>query len=490
MSIAALNLHEKTLTGACDFTLKLSNGQYVECREIIRIVPQRRLVCRGFFNGQLVYAKLFIGKNAKKYAFRDQAGVQALQKAGIQTTDLLLAAPFYEGEVLVYAEISPSQNAEVAYAKLDKTARLSLLQSLVNTVALHHQAGLIQTDLYFKNFLVETNTQAIYTLDGDGIRTLNKLFKTKQQLSNLSTLFSKMDVQDDVWIEDLTQLYCTQTNMPFSAELAATVWAQTQKIRAQVSREYADKKVFRNCTDVKVKQSFSRYVAIARDFLLGESTLSELDAYLANPAQNIKNGNTCTIAKAEIANRAVVVKRYNIKSLWHGLSRALRKSRAAISWANAFRLNMANIATPKPLALVEDRVGFIRKRAYFVSEYVDAPDIAQFFAQTADTKTKQQVALEVARLFYRLYLLKINHGDCKATNIKIKDGKPLLLDLDAMQANAWNFEKKHIKDLKRFMRNWQQDAALTALFKDAFACVYDDFDDLWEVSILTHAGIA
>jgi len=457
----------------------------------VRTVPHQREVVRGFWNHQAVYAKKFTGPRAKIHFERDIAGVQLLVKADIATP-----ARLFEGEtesaggfVAIFAAIDTSQNAEVVYALLDKNARLSLMQQLVKVVAQHHQSGLIQTDLYFKNFLVETKTQAIYTLDGDGIRPLNTLFKTKQKLSNLATLFSKMDVQDDVWIADLTQRYCTQTNMQFSAELVTTVWAQTQKIRAQVSRNYADKKVFRNCTDVKVIQNFSRYAATARDFVVEEKTLTELDVYLENPTQNIKNGNTCTIAKAEIAHRAVVIKRYNIKGLSHKVSRAFRKSRAATSWANAFRLQMANIATPKPLALFEERFGVLRARAYFVSEFVDAPDIAQFFAQTTDIETKQQVALEVAKLFYQLYLLKISHGDCKATNIKIKDGKPLLLDLDAMQANAWNFESKHVKDLQRFMRNWQHAAALTTLFKDAFVQVYDEADDVFAPSILSRAGV-
>ena len=245
----------------------------------MRTVPHQREVVRGFWNHQAVYAKKFTGPRAKIHFERDIAGVQLLVKADIATPELL-----FEGEtesaggfVAIFAAIDTSQNAEVVYALLDKNARLSLMQQLVKVVAQHHQAGLIQTDLYFKNFLVETKTQAIYTLDGDGIRPLNTLFKTKQKLSYLATLFSKMDVQDDVWIADLTQRYCTQTNMQFSAELAAEVWAQTQKIRAQVSRNYADKKVFRNCTDVKVIQNFSRYAATARDFVVEEKTLTELD---------------------------------------------------------------------------------------------------------------------------------------------------------------------------------------------------------------------
>lgn len=474
------------------YALTLEDGTTLQVLEVVRVLPARRVVARAAWRNEAVYTKLFYGADAQKYFARDVAGVTTLMQSGVLTPPLLYQGKLQSeaGFVTISAAISPSQNAEAAYAEFDSDNRLSFMKQLVKTVAQHHQAGLIQTDLYFKNFLVETDSQAIYTLDGDGIRTLNTLFKAKQKFNNVATLFSKMDVFDDVWIEDLYQLYCSETSVHFSVTDAAKVWAMTQNIRAKVSSGYADKKVFRNCTDVKVTQNAHYFMAVSRDFLADENTLQSLDIFLENPSQNIKNGNTCTIAKAEMAHRIVVIKRYNIKGLIHGLRRALRKSRAAISWANAFRLNMANIATPKPLALVEERVGLMRKRAYYVSEFVDAPDIAQFFTQTADIEAKQRVAHEVARLFYRLYLLKISHGDCKATNIKIKDGKPLLLDLDAMQANAWNFEQKHVKDLKRFMRNWQQAPALTALFNDAFNSVYEDFDDPWEVSILTRAGIA
>ncbi|HPX88905.1 MAG TPA: lipopolysaccharide kinase InaA family protein [Methylophilaceae bacterium] len=469
----------------------LKSAPPIEIEAVVRTVPQQREVVRGFWNHQAVYAKKFTGSRAKIHFERDVAGVQLLTKANIATPALLFEGEtdLANGFVAIFAAINASQNAEEAYAQLASNARFELMQNLVKTVAQHHQANLIQTDLYFKNFLVETNSKQIYTLDGDGIRSLNTQFKTKQKRNNLATLFSKMDVQDDAWISDLTELYCAQTHMQFSAELAAEVWSRTQKIRAKVSSDYADKKVFRNCTDVKVAQDFRRFVAIARDFSAEEKILNTLDEFLVNPAHNIKNGNTCTITKALVSDKKVVIKRYNIKSLAHGFSRALRKSRAAISWANAFRLNMASIATPKPLALVEERYGPLRGRAYFVSEYVEAPDIAEFFAQTAVTEIRQQVAFEVARLFYRLYLLRISHGDCKASNIKIKDGKPLLLDLDAMQANAWNFRQKHVKDLKRFMRNWQDNAELTALFKQAFSITYDEIDDPWMPSILMRANI-
>lgn len=457
----------------------------------MRVVPQQREVVRGSWNQQAVYAKKFFGTRAQKHFERDVAGIGLLTKANIATPPLLFAGEAEEKScfVAIYAAIEPSENAEVAYAQLDSNARYALMQGLVHAVAQHHQARLVQTDLYFKNFLLQTESQRIYTLDGDGIRPLSALLSRHQKQRNLATLFSKMDVFDDHWISALYAHYCTQTDAVFSHDVADSLWHMAQKQRAEVSRSYADKKVFRACTDVKVTHHFHWYAAVARDFAVDESALQSLDVYLANAARNFKNGNTCTIAQAQMANRQVVVKRYNIKNRLHGLNRALRKSRAAVSWANAYRLNMANIATPKPLALVEERCGWLRRRAYFVSEFVDAPDVAEFFAQTQNMQIRQAVALEIAQLFYRLYCLKIVHGDCKATNIKIKEGKPLLLDLDAMQANAWNFEQKHVKDLKRFMRNWADNAQVTALLKAAFLQVYDHMDDPWSTPVLARAGI-
>lgn len=458
--------------------------------KIVRNLPNRRLVLQGVWLGAEVYAKIFLGKDAKKYALRDKNGCYLLKQAHIASPNLRYAGTLASDiEVLIFEAVSVSVNAEVAYAHtLDDVARRNIMERLVQTVAQHHRAGLIQTDLYFKNFLV--STESIYTLDGDGIRTLKPLFKSKKKISNLATLFSKMDVLDDIWIDDLYQLYCQELGISFSMTEAFKVWELTQNIRAKVNGAYADKKVFRNCTDVKITQHFDYFTAVTRDFLVDENTLRVLDNFLENTALNFKNGNTCTIGKAEIARQKVVIKRYNIKGLSHRFGRALRKSRAAISWANAHRLIMVNIATPKPLALVEERAGVFRKRAYFVSEYVDAPDVVQFFAQTHDAETRQRVAIEIATLFYRLSLLKISHGDCKASNIKIKDGKPLLLDLDAMQASPWFFNQKHVRDLKRFMRNWENNAEMIVLFKDAFSNVYDEAFDPWVRSLLESADIS
>ncbi|MFA7351135.1 MAG: lipopolysaccharide kinase InaA family protein [Methylotenera sp.] len=494
------NLRQLSSGGESGFSVGLPGGPTLFCEKIVRRVPGKRLVCQGVWGQQAVYAKLFIGSDAARYFERDKCGVERLFKAGIASPAILFSGLAEDGKthIIIFAAIESAHNAEDIWRELDSPQRLNLAHKLVQTVALHHQAGLLQTDLYLKNFLVQpvlNQEDLIYTLDGDGIRSISPWFKKRQKLRNLATLFSKMDVLDDGWITALYAQYCLQLGITHSPVDVAEVLDLTQKIRHQVATGYADKKVFRNCTDVKVMRSFKCFQAVAADFCVESQALTSLDSFLAEAKLNLKNGNTCTVGKVMLAGQSVIIKRYNIKNFWHGLNRAFRVSRAAKSWANAYRLIISNIATAKPLALVEMRFGCFRRRAYYLSEYIDAPDVMQFFAQSTKLEDRQTVARNLATLFYKLYLLKFSHGDCKASNIKIVNLAPVLIDLDGMQTHFggvvgdWWFERKHIKDLKRLMKNWANDAEVTHLLKQAFVQEYTAQHPGEDDRILIRAGV-
>jgi len=258
--------------------------------------------------------------------------------------------------------------------------------------------------------------------------------------------------------------------------------------RLSVVEKYADSKVFRECTDIQVMPTRFKFQAVARMYAsqVLNQALAEPDRLLGvDRSMRLKSGNTCTVALTEIDDRKVVVKRYNIKSFWHGLSRALRQSRAAVSWSNAHRLKMLDIATAAPVALLERRYGLIRRQAYLLTEYVNAPDMHDFFADVNVTDAhKQVVAANTARLFDKLNLLAISHGDFKATNVKVIDSQPLLIDLDSMRQHRCRriFERQHVRDLRRFLQNWQQSPQTKAMLTDAFREFYKDS------SLLQQAG--
>jgi tRNA A-37 threonylcarbamoyl transferase component Bud32 len=467
--------------------ITLKNAPPIMAEAVVRYLPNRREVIQGHWGNHNIYAKIFFGKNAKKYVERDRAGVQLLADANIPTPAVLFEGGVANshGYALIFEAVAPSENLQTQWLSLSKNEQFDLAKSLVVAVAAHHNAGLVQTDLYLKNFLLSQGK--IYTLDGDGVRAFDPLTQ-QTALKNVCVLFSKLDVLDlEVWLSSLLVLYQQSRHQPIDTNLN-DIKRETFQYRKRMAEKYADQKVFRTCTDVNVisGQDFSAVSAEFTSLSLSQDT-RQYDALVdANTA--LKAGNTCTVALINIKDVQLVIKRYNIKNVWHFLNRMWRPSRAAASWANAHRLIILGLKTAKPVAILEQRfLGFLRGKAYFISEYVDAPDMADFFKKTTNKKLRSEAVKQTVQLFYRLYLLNISHGDTKASNIKIlSDGKPLLIDLDSMRQHQTNFfaKKSHVRDLKRFMLNWKDEPSLYNAFVKAFKVVYADHAPLHAAKIL------
>jgi tRNA A-37 threonylcarbamoyl transferase component Bud32 len=467
--------------------LSLDDGSVLTSLVVVRHVPSRRCVCRAMWQGQPVYVKLFFGNKAAHYALRDVRGVGYLQSAGILTPKILHRCEVKKvgGYAVVFEEISSSRNAEDVWINSSESARMELAKQLIRTVATHHEAGLVQTDLYLKNFLVKNDT--VYSIDGDGIRSMGALSQRKS-LDNICQLLSKFDVLIlDSHLSTLLDVYVEARAWQGSPNFT-DVKLRVEAARRKATVSYADKKVFRQCTDVDVFRAHHAFVAIRSNYSMSglPQTAAELDAYF-KPENIIKNGNTCTVALVSMGGLQVVIKRYNIKSYWHGLGRAFRQTRASVSWANAHRLKLLALETANPVALIEKRQFGLKGKAYFLMEYIDAPDMIAFFKQSPNKALRAQAVKRLVQLFYELYLLKISHGDMKATNIKVlEDGRPLLIDLDSMQQHRVDFfaKKAHVRDIKRFMQNWKDEPSLYNAFVKVFKVVYSDHAPLLEAQIL------
>jgi tRNA A-37 threonylcarbamoyl transferase component Bud32 len=467
--------------------LTLKDSTVLDSLKVVRYLPNRRCVCHAIWQEKSVYVKLFFGYKSTKYARRDIHGVECLQHANLLTPSVINHSPLMqvEGYAVIFEEIAPAENAEEILLRSNEAAQLILAKQLVKTVAEHHKNKLIQTDMYLKNFLI--HQQAVYSIDGDGMRKFDVLSKQKA-LANLSQLLSKFDVLLlDKHLPLLLNSYTDARGWPEPPNLA-NIKFTIKLLRYKASKAYADKKVYRQCTDVDVKKKRYGYFAVSSQYssLALPQAISALDSYFTSE-NIIKDGNTCTVALSSIDGLNVVIKRYNIKTFWHGVSRAIRQTRASLSWANAHRLMLLGLATAKPIALIETRIWGLKREAYFLSEYVDAPDMKVFFQQTSSSTLRAHAVKQLVELFYRLYMLNISHGDMKATNIKVlADGQPLLIDLDSMQQHRFDFfaKKAHVRDIKRFMQNWKEEPSLYNAFVKGFKVVYADHAPLQAAQIL------
>jgi tRNA A-37 threonylcarbamoyl transferase component Bud32 len=181
--------------------------------------------------------------------------------------------------------------------------------------------------------------------------------------------------------------------------------------------------------------------------------LADPDRWIAEGTA-LKRGNTCTVARVELGGRALVIKRYNLKHLGHAMSRAWRPTRAWHSWREGHRLDLFGIPTPRPLALVEERWGPLRARAWLVTEYCAGPDLLTHLDPASEPPPAEAAALRM--LFATLYRERISHGDLKATNLLWQGDRIALIDLDAMRQHATisGFVRSWRGDRARFLRNW------------------------------------
>lgn len=479
-------------------SIALNNAAPIDVTAVVRTVHGQRQVVLGEWSGHKVYAKVFMGSRARSHYQRDLNGIEALIQAKLLTPPVLFAGEAAPSEaasghhyVIVLLAIDGAINVEALWPALDNKQRFYWAHQLVKLLAAHHAAHLVQTDMYLKNFLVANHM--LYTIDGDGIRIYKKISKL-QALRNLATLLAKFDVLDlEACLQPLLDTYVSESQAIKSID-HKQMRTLVHGLRQQAIDAYADKKVFRQCTDVNVRVDASQYSAVASAFAhlpLPETDVA-MDAVIAT-AQSLKAGNTCTVALASFAETKVVIKRYNIKNSLHRISRLFRPTRAAASWANAHRLQLLGIATPKPIALIEQcslsMFGYgLRGKAYFLSEYVEAPDVAEYFARTSDKAQRADTVKQIVQLCYRLFLLNISHGDMKYSNIKVLNGQPMLIDLDSMQQHrsAHFAQKSHVRDLRRLMQNWQDDASLYNAFVKVFKVVYADHTPLHLANILSH----
>jgi tRNA A-37 threonylcarbamoyl transferase component Bud32 len=197
-----------------------------------------------------------------------------------------------------------------------------------------------------------------------------------------------------------------------------------------------------------------------------ENFLENPDVYFTS-SNVLKNGNSSTVARVNVDGHDLVIKRYNIKNRLHGLSRAFRPSRAWISWKNAHRLNILGIATPAPVAMIENRLGPLRSKAYFIARYAEGKDIGRM-AKFGDISEKTATLLAVlfTGLIKKLADSDIAHGDLKASNFFLSGQNLVVMDLDAMHKYLIkSFLRRRVeKDCNRLLKNWENEPEIRKIF--------------------------
>ena len=459
MSTTTAQLRKAGRTPPETIEMALGQGEALHIDGWLRILPGKRLVGKGQWQGQQVLAKLFIATGAERHWQRESVGIQALQRAGLPTPDLLSSGELPGGGYYLLTEfLLGSQNLQECWDALsepptDGPEAYAILFEAIEIIARMHVQGLAQADLHLANFLRHGGT--LHVIDGDAIEAQDpgKPLKPSVSQRNLALFFAQFEARWDKYIDSLLAVY--QGINPLPNIDRGKLDAAIRNIRQQRLDSFLDK-TLRDCSQFAVTRSAQRYTAVLRS---EQQTLAPL---LADPDQFftgeplLKDGGSATVTRATVNGRELVIKRYNIKGLGHWLQRFWRPSRAWHSWLAGWRLDFLGIATPQPLAMIERRIGPLRRQAWLVTEYCPGQSLLEHLGEAGDRIPDEKTASATLHTFSQLADARISHGDFKATNQLWHDDQVWLIDLDAMQAHAdqTSWHKAWLRDRSRFIRNW------------------------------------
>ncbi len=455
--------------------------------DVLRLLPGRRLTARVRLepgrpeSGRpepglaavpaVAVLKLFLGPGARRYCAREARGAALVTAAGVQNPALRGRVAGAPGETVAARGL--------LFEYVDGARPLSDDDSgeflgAVTALARLHAAGAVHRDPHLENFLLRPGAgvggdAGLWLVDGDGVRRAARRGNLRQaaSLANLARLSAERPPQADVELPRVYRAYAAARGWAGGAAAqteavrALTRLTRRQR-RARVRRYLA--KAQRDCTEFHCSRTWRHYLVCQRGFCGPELArfVDDPDAGFRN-AQVLKAGNSATVVRLHLQGRPVVVKRYNQKNAWQALKRAVRPvARFRRAWLNGQRLSFLGIPTARPLALLEQRFGPLRGRAYLIMEDLGDVDLgAEVAARGLDEARLEQVV----RLFQGLAAAGLTHGDTKISNFLVTPRGVSLVDLDALRPSRAG----QAKDRRRFLANFDADPALRRRCAAAFA---------------------
>ena len=414
------------------------DGEPCRISRIFRLLPGRRLTALGHWQGRDLLVKLFMGSGAVRYCNRERRGVERLAASRQPTPELIGDASTSQGgRALLFHYLADAR----PLAPGDADGALLAVRLLARL----HEHGLVHRDPHLGNF-IHSGGQ-LWVVDGDGVGQLGRGGE-EAELRALADFLAQHPPAPDAWLEPLLASYAESRNWTADAGRMARVKRLLAAARRRRVRRYLAK-TERTCTEFHVNGSWRRRCLVKRAW--GGDGVAWAEAFARNPedflgpAEIIKDGRSATVFRLQLAGSPVIVKRYNIKSLSHRFRRWFKR-RALTAWRNGHRLELLAIPTAEPLALIERRWGPLTGRCYLVMEDKGDLDLG---AETRNQGWLPGRLDQVTALLAQLKAAELGHGDTKASNFLVHDGRVHLIDLDALSPR-----RDPAADVTRFLDNF------------------------------------
>lgn len=403
---------------------------------------------------------------SQRHARKEVTGLKSLSTAKIDAPDLIDEIHLSGFSLITTSFLENCQSLDALWKQnLSDESRLQLLERAIETIATLHSNHILHNDPHLDNFLI--NKDRIFLIDGGGLSPGKKTITPEQALKNLALFLSVLFPK---------HVHLSLLAFPYYQVIAPLPNVNEQHLVKAIKknrkwRERYLEKIFRTCTDFIAESNFNHFQVIDRS-----EDSSELRRFIQSPdayiykGKLLKEGKTNTVSIVTLDDgKQVFVKRYKSKKGFiHKYVRGFRQSRARTAWYCAHHLiRLLGVDTPKPIALIEHRLGRFVSCSYLITEYVDADDALSYF--TKQLKMTDEITEQAEKLLEIIESLKSGyffHGDMKATNFILTRDRMMAIDLDQSKICPTKkiYQPLYEKDISRFQKNWVDSPIAKQLF--------------------------
>ena len=452
--LVSLNVQETVTSdflGALDLRL-------LKC---LRYLPRRRSVWMADWQGRKVLLKIYVPhRKQERDVGREWRHSVALQEAGLEIPDPLFLAQGEDGVLAVgFDFIEGGETVDSVLETESLRGRQEIFTQLVDLHRRQHDAGWFQSDEHLGNYLWSAGK--VWMLDAGSFESCPAPLAESERLANMSMLAANIPFP-------LMSEFDQAMASAYGDSLKGFDSAFKSAVLSRISKYY--KKTRRACSEFECSQSGGHHWLACRDMneSLKEKLLSDPDQFFAGESL-VKNGNTCSVVEVNEGGGAYVLKRYNQKSLMYRLTHIFLTPRAVLSWSNGHVLRLFGVSSPRPVACLLQKNGVLVRRGYLLMEKADGIPLWDEESSKM-SEASQKIPTQFASLWKSLDTLDATHGDLKASNLMVDAaGVVTLIDLDSLTFHRSKREKQRsqIKDMRRFMRNWDKLPEVKAAFKKA-----------------------
>lgn len=185
--------------------------------------------------------------------------------------------------------------------------------------------------------------------------------------------------------------------------------------------------------------------------------LPDPDRFLEEGELLAGRGNSCRIARVEIAGNAYVLKRYDRRGWVYSFRHVFKRSRALRTWLVAWNLRVRGFSVAEPMICFEERNWRFLGRSYILSEHLEGRRTLTTFWATLTPPEKTQLVAQAAAMLGTLHRAACIHGDTNWDNLLVRRDEEgfafALVDFDCARVLAKPNPRRARRDIGHFLRD-------------------------------------